>query len=331
MPEISVIMPVHNGEKYLREAIDSILAQTFSDFELIIIDDGSTDSTADIIKAVNDERIVYLKNENNMGISHSLNRGIAASNGQYIARMDADDISLPQRFERQIGFMKSNLEVMILGCAVEAFGEDFENTVRIFSKSNDDIKIDMLFSTPFAHPSLMFNRRVFEDDLYNSDFNGIEDYELWIRFASKYEMSTLDEVLFMYRMHVSQVTKNTNADYERKYRLLKENQIGSILADYTDEEFEAFLNYCKGNQINRVEQIVALGVFFDKILRSSYLSTENGKRNFIECARRILTNLLILCDKGLKMSVHVNKNVGLFSMTFFYKELLKKTIRGFIK
>ncbi len=331
MPEISVIMPVHNGEKYLREAVDSILSQTFSDFELLIIDDGSTDSTPDIIKSIDDERIVYLKNESNMGISHSLNRGIAASKGKYIARMDADDISLPQRFEKQIEFMKSNPEVMLLGCAVEAFGEDFENTVRVFSKFNDDIKIDMLFSTPFAHPSLMFNRRIFEDGLYNSDFNGIEDYELWIRFAKKHQMSTLDEVLFMYRMHVSQVTKNTNADYERKYRLVKENQVSSILTEYTEEEFEAFLNYCKGNQINQVEQVVDLGVFFDRILRSSYLSTENGRRNFTECARRILTNLITTCDKGFKNSIYVNKNVGLFSMTFFCKEILKKTIRGFIK
>src|SRR3989338_7703392 len=101
-PAISVIMPVYNGEKYLREAIESILNQSFSDFELFIINDGSTDGTAGIIASFHDPRIVYLKNESNLGLSRSYNRGIDAARGKYIARMDADDMSIPKRFERQI-------------------------------------------------------------------------------------------------------------------------------------------------------------------------------------------------------------------------------------
>jgi glycosyltransferase involved in cell wall biosynthesis len=115
MPRISVVMSVYNGEKYLRQAIESILQQTYTDFEFIIIDDGSTDSSREIIQSYDDKRIRLVINEQNIGLTKSLNKGIRLAKGEFIARMDADDISLPQRFEKQVAYLDSHPEVGVLG------------------------------------------------------------------------------------------------------------------------------------------------------------------------------------------------------------------------
>src|SRR5215218_8009066 len=118
MPQVSVILPVYNGEAYLQEAVDSILAQTFTDFELLIINDGSTDDSERIIDSYKDSRVKHLKNEQNRGLIFSLNRGVEAAKGAYIARMDADDVALPERLEKQMQYLKQNKEVGILSCTV---------------------------------------------------------------------------------------------------------------------------------------------------------------------------------------------------------------------
>lgn len=320
MPEISVIMPVHNGEKYLREAIKSVLTQTFSDFELIIIDDGSTDFTADIIKSIDDNRIVYLKNNQNIGISDTLNKGILESKGKYIARMDADDISLPTRFEKQIDFLKANPEVSVLGCAVEIFGEGLKSYVRTFSESSDKIKVDMLFSTPFAHPSLMFRRDVFNQDLYDGNFNGLEDYELWIRLSKKHNMATLSETLFKYRIHLSQVTQNPTEKYISRLRQLKKQQMDSILSEYTQEEFDSFFEYCTGANEVSLEWLLHIGALFDKLVASDYVCTKSGKKYLTDSLRGILSNCVEKIDISLKDLLYINKRISFFSLSSLYKE-----------
>ena len=140
MPKLSVIMPAYNAEKYIGEAIESILNQTFTDFEFIIIDDGSSDHTADIIKGFHDERIRFIQNEKNSGVANTLNKGLELSQGEYIARMDADDISLPARFEKQVAFMEANPDVAVVGCGIELFGMSHEKRYFSYSKILRDIR-----------------------------------------------------------------------------------------------------------------------------------------------------------------------------------------------
>ena len=151
--KMSVIMPVYNGEKYLKEAIDSILNQTFSDFEFIIVNDCSSDNTEDIIKSYKDNRIVYLKNEENSGVATTLNRGLDIAKGEYIARMDADDISLPKRFEKQVDFMDKNKNCIICGSNTELFGAISGRTYVPLTDSA--IRATVIFSSPFTHPTVM--------------------------------------------------------------------------------------------------------------------------------------------------------------------------------
>lgn len=153
---ISVVMPVYNGEKYLREAIDSILNQTCTDFEFIILNDASTDETEEIILSYDDPRITYARNETNLQIANTLNKGIALAKGKYIARMDADDISLPERFERQIKFMEDNPDIDVCGCSMKTFG--MQNVIYRVPKTHDEIMVKLLCGFALAHPTIMGKR-----------------------------------------------------------------------------------------------------------------------------------------------------------------------------
>ena len=146
MPKISVIMPAYNAEKYIKEAIDSILSQTFQDFELIVLNDCSKDSTEQIILSYTDDRVVYLKNEVNMGVAATLNRGLAVAGGEYIARMDADDISHPERFRKQARYLDAHPEVAVLGSNLECFNDDGVICTGWSVSEPRQMKVDMFFN-----------------------------------------------------------------------------------------------------------------------------------------------------------------------------------------
>ena len=163
MPKVSVVMSVYNGERHLREAVDSILNQTFGDLEFIIVDDGSRDRTWEILQSYDDSRIVLLRNEQNIGLTKSLNRGLAATRGEYVARMDADDVSLPQRLERQVGFLDQHPEIGLVGCAflqINEGGQEFE----IFHPplKNEDIQERLRVENCFCHGVALFRHRCLE-------------------------------------------------------------------------------------------------------------------------------------------------------------------------
>jgi glycosyltransferase involved in cell wall biosynthesis len=182
---VSVIMPAYNEEKLIDRAIKSIINQSFTDWELIVVDDGSTDCTVDIIKsfARKDHRVVLVKNDINQGIAETLNIGIRLSRGEYIARMDADDESLPKRLEMQLGFMEKNPEIDVLGTGA-VYIDSNNNTLGkiIMPESNYDIVRNIMKSSPFIHPSIMMKKRfITKIGMYNKDIKRAEDYDLWFR------------------------------------------------------------------------------------------------------------------------------------------------------
>ncbi len=198
---ISVVMPVYNGDKYLHEAIESILNQTYTDFEFIILNDGSADKTEEIILSYDDPRIVYVKNEENLQIAKTLNKGIALAQGKYIARMDADDISLPERFEKQIKIMEENPEVGVCGTWLKTFGGKEE--IWNMPVSNEEIMMNMLFESSLMHPTVFIRKSVLLPfvQVYDQAFNKVEDYELWIRLSKKTRFKNIPEVLLNYRIN----------------------------------------------------------------------------------------------------------------------------------
>ena len=209
-PTITVLMPVYNVEKYVGAAIESILTQTFEDFELLIIDDASTDHTYDIISQYNDKRIRKIRNHTNIGIASSLNLGLSMTNSIYVARMDGDDISKPTRFEKQIAYMKSNPDLGILGSHMELINENNVILKEQHKKMGRiNIKIGLFFgNTSLAHPSILIKKSELEKFhlRYDSAFQYAEDFDLYCRSSHYIEFDNYPECLVQYRIHSESVS-----------------------------------------------------------------------------------------------------------------------------
>lgn len=249
MPKVSVVMPAYNAEKYIGEAIESILNQTFTDFEFIIINDGSTDGTKDIILEYDDPRIVLLENEKNSGIVVSLNKGIQFARGQYIARMDSDDISLRNRIERQVSFLDNHAHIGVVGSALQVFGKGIDTQNRFFSDSKEKLKAEMLFNSCLAHPTVMFRRSLIQNinACYDIQYVGIEDFALWWKLAQVTDIGCINEVLLRYRSHEKQITKEkSDARMERSFRFL-EHRLQTLQITLNEEEKKALIMYSYSN------------------------------------------------------------------------------------
>jgi len=205
-PKVTVLMSVYNGECYLNEAIDSILTQTFTDFEFLIIDDASTDNTPDILSSYPDPRIKIITNEENLGLTKSLNKGLAVAQGDYIARMDADDISLPERLEVQVNFMDSNSNVCVCGSWIQIIGENAGDIWR-YPISHDEIVCRHLFECSIAHPSVILNKKYLSENQihYNDTYKKSQDYELWVRISGSYALANIGRVLLKHRIHAGAI------------------------------------------------------------------------------------------------------------------------------
>lgn len=235
-PRVTVLMPVHNGENYLREAIESVLAQTFRDFELLIVDDASTDSSPEIIRAYSDKRVRLLTNERNLKVAASLNRGLDEARGEYVARMDADDICLPRRLEKQVEFMDSHPQVGISGTRAKAFGAA-SYTIR-HPVDPKTIRARLLFNTAFVHPSVIMRRRLLEEHgLRYSTLRHFEDLELWQRAAECFECGNLDKTLLLYRVTKGSAFHGADTNQQREtYKKIDRAALGRLGIDPTDEE-----------------------------------------------------------------------------------------------
>jgi len=260
-PIISVVLPVYNVAPYIKEAIDSILNQTIQDFEIIVIDDCSTDATLDIIHQYNDDRIIIITKEKNKGLIDSLNFGISIAKGKYIARMDGDDICLPERFEKQLDFLEKNPKIILCGTAYKTFGA-IEKVIKQ-PLSHEKISATLCLNSTFGHPTIMGRKEIFEKHKYNKDFENVEDYELWSRLIFEGQVANLDEVLLFYRVHENQVSNVFNhvqkiKDAEIKLiffkklnynpakfedRFLEKMLLQNVF--FTIEEFSLFLEWLK--------------------------------------------------------------------------------------
>jgi len=207
-PSLSVLLPVYNGGLYLERAIESILKQSFTDFELIIVNDNSSDDSEIIINNFNDSRIIYLKNDVNKRTAFSLNRAIDHAKGKYLVRMDQDDICYPDRFLKQFEFMESHPHVGISGTQMKTFGIDHKSFVTEFPIDHDEIRLQQLYKSPFAHPTVIMRRSLLVDNDIRYEVNYIaEDYSLWSKLLPVTTAANLPEVLLDYRIHPKSITK----------------------------------------------------------------------------------------------------------------------------
>lgn len=219
VPAVSVILPAYNCEKFIGKAIQSVLQQTFTDFELIIINDGSTDNTRSVIQTFHDQRILYLENPGNQGLISTLNNAITYAKGKYIARMDGDDISLSERLAKQKVFLDANENITVVASTIEFINEQEEKTgvweLDRQTITPEQIKKAILTQNCIAHPSVMMRSEIMKQLKYMENQKNIEDYDLWLRLLNRgYKIAKLDEPLLLYRIHDSSITsvhlKKTN-------------------------------------------------------------------------------------------------------------------------
>lgn len=217
-PLISVVMSVFNGEEYLQGAIESILAQTYTHFEFIICDDGSSDASPGILDSYRDPRIVLLKNENNLGLTKSLNRCIQISKGEYIARQDADDESLPDRLMKQVRFLANHPEFGLIGTSARYInvvtGKSFD---WLPMRDPVEIQRSLFYSIPFRHGTFMIRSTCLKEigNSYDERYPVAQDCDLLLRIADRWELSNLPEVLYIHRIHPGSITTFLQAEQEK--------------------------------------------------------------------------------------------------------------------
>ena len=215
-PRVSVTIVVYNGAQFIGEAIDSLLAQTFADFEVIVVDDGSTDETASILAAIDGPRL-YVLSQNNQGIPRARNRALRHTRGGYVAVLDADDIAHPNRLAEQVAFLDAHPAVVAVGSAYRQVDMLRERTVDIVPPLEDvSIRRAMISGSPFCHSSVMMRRAALEQvGPYDEDFRFSQDYELWSRLAQAGELRNLPQVLVTRRYHTGSVSNNLRTEMLR--------------------------------------------------------------------------------------------------------------------
>lgn len=268
MPSVSILMPVYNAEPYLSEAIQSMLDQTYADFELIILDDCSTDDSAAVVQTFSDERIVYHRNEVNSGLANNLNTGLKLATGKYIARMDGDDISLPHRLQTQVDFLESHPDIDLCSCAMQMFGAD--NQLWIRDRDPEQVKITMMFYSAVLHASSVFRRDVFEKNnlYYKQETFPAEDYDLWARAAFFCRMVNLPDVMYLYRMHRTQVT-STDPRSAEKCREIQIRYLSEALPILNEEAVVGFVDGFIAHKISDITEIKEMKNQYMKIIKAN--------------------------------------------------------------
>lgn len=286
MSKISVVMSVYNADKYLKESIDSILQQTYTDFEFIIINDGSTDKTDEIINTYLDKRIIYIKNKQNLGLPASLNKGIKLAKGKYIARMDSDDISLPIRFEKQLDYMENNPQCVLLGASVQFFG----NKNKIGKITGDSKELFYKYLTGgimVFHPVAMFRRSIVieNNEFYNEQYTSSQDFDLWNRLKHYGSVENLSEVLLNYRSHEESISSKkikyqyankleiVEKEFKKEFGLEYPNSFKEISLDKKNDcSKQEFYSYMKFHSkiFNKPEKLLLYKKFLRKKIKSKY-------------------------------------------------------------
>jgi glycosyltransferase involved in cell wall biosynthesis len=282
-PKITVILPVYNCELYVQTAVQSILNQTFIDFELLIIDDASTDATVSILKKMDDSRIQLIEKPVNSGYTNSLNYGLKLAKGEYIARMDGDDISYPERFAKQIAYLETHPEVVVCGTTYKIVDNDKRITLPIHTEA---IKIELLWGNCISHPSVMMRKSVLDQYViqYDSTKEPAEDYHLWIELLHYGELYNLPNLLLEYRVYGNQVSRKRaeeqkKSDIAAKFKMLEylnlawnplereflERQFGKT-ERITFKDFEVFKQI--QHKLAKANQVIA---FFEPQLFHQYL------------------------------------------------------------
>lgn len=343
-PLVSVVMPVYNVETYLREAIESILNQTFSDFEFIIIEDPSTEEITKILEkyAERDKRIRLIHNSRNLGLVRSLNKGLKQARGIYIARQDADDISLLDRLEIQVRFLERHPEVGVVGTWIALLDKEGKQT-DILRKPHSPffIKWSLLFGNCLAHSSVMMRLSLVEEnEIYKTEMVFVEDYDLWARLSEKTLLANLPKVLCLIRLH-EQRTSTQHFELQKKSgRLVMRQLIAKLLGKDIPE---ALLKSLQGHEVLKTQEELGYSARLITQLYKAFITqnklnavervqiAENAANRLIHIALQNVEHSPVRAVQAMLLALSINWRVLTRSRALAIRKFIKKLSLSILK
>ena len=333
-PKISVILPVKNGEDYIERAVESVLAQTFKDFELLILINGSTDSTSEKIqKYKSDSRVKIVEHKEALGLMGTGNEGLELATGEFIARLDGDDYSEPNRFEKQLRFFDAHPEISILGSAIKNLGLGYPS-FAYYPEEEYDVWAELFFACPFAHSSVMFRRQIFRDFglFYGSPI--AEDYELWSRSLLKVKGANLREVLVHYQNHPKQMS----VVHLKASDLAVRGAMKKLFAHYdiqaSEKQLDAHEWFCKVRRwsVPSPELLDDVVNWVQFLSRAKIGETEVRKQAFLKnLSYRVLQvqNYFYFKDTNVRKALAAVQNLP--AMTLDFDDFAKGLVKGLLR
>jgi glycosyltransferase involved in cell wall biosynthesis len=269
-PRVTVLMPIYNAAPHLLEAVNSILTGSFADLELLAINDGSTDESGEILGSIADPRLRLIRNPKNVGVVATLNRGLDLAEGDFIARMDADDVSMPDRLARQVAFMDANTEIGLSGMWARTFGARPERSIRT-PLSSTEIHVGLFAFNPLCHPTAMLRRDLFAAHglRYAEDARHCEDLDLWMRASNHFAISNLPVIGLRYRVHASQVTNRFAMEQQETLARLRRRQLLRLVSDATEADIQLHLKALDVMRQLTHDDLVSIGEWLEHLEESN--------------------------------------------------------------
>jgi len=334
---VTVLMPAYNVGKYLNESIDSILAQTYTNFQFLIINDGSTDQTEEIILTYKDPRITYIKNEKNIGYIASLNKGLELISSRYIVRMDADDIALPHRIEKQVQLMESRPDIAVCGSGKINFLNAKPNSETAVYTITDERQLlfSSIFNTSIPHPSAILRNTILQENglKYDENFYYAEDKAMWLDMSQFGNLINIQEPLIKYRIHLNQVSIQHN-EIQRQNSLTKSQLVlGRYGIQINEEELWPLRLICYPQICESVSDLFAVESLIKKLKRG-FSQRDEFLPEFVTSflADRLYTLVIRSTTLGLPLLGFINHSdmadFNQFDLRFYIKTMLRRSTRG---
>ncbi len=320
-PKVTVFIPVFNREQYVGEAIQSILDQTFLDFEILLVDDGSTDSSVNTIRSFQDPRIRLVSNGENLGIPKTRNKGVELARGEYMAMLDSDDRSYPDRLQKQVSFLDTHLEYAQVGSwcrMIDAQGRVLDKVKRQPALS-DDIHAQFLFRCAMSNRSIMARTAILQEYGYRNDFPRCQDYELHVRLAKKYKLGNIPECLVYGRIHPEQITGQTPGLGDAKKQEIISEQLNELGIHFSEKDLIPHLTLSR----MRKSQFIPDSDYLEwaKDWLSRLQEANNKTRRYAEPAFSHA-----LTQKWLQACWTARKKVGWAIGKYFFSSALSKNL-----
>ena len=321
MPKVSVIMSAYNDSKYIRQSIDSILSQTFEDFEFIIIDDASSDDTVQIIESYSDKRIRLICNDENQGLTKNLNKALGYATGEYIARMDGDDISHADRFEKQVKYLDEHSDVVLTGTATHSFGAT--DLYFFLPDDSEELKIRMLIRPVFAHPTFMFRKKLFGEGIrYDESFRSAQDYEFASRVARDHKIGRLHDVLLEYRVHDKQISQTQNSGQNNNADRVRNKLFENLGLELTEKSF--FTSWVREEKLGSAKDYKAAYGIIKKIEGCNNVAGIYSKKKLPVVLKKMLYTWVIRSKSvGYILRFPYICNFSLGNMAIFVGEVMR--------